>query len=116
MPGLQIVKRPWDAIVWWELRRIPYNLLLAALGLASGLIIQLIGNRFVDPGEDVIEPLMMVFGAVSFGILANVFYTLGWITELLWCGGDTRRTETIRQKVFRAGVVFASVVTLLPLS
>ena len=74
----------------------------------------LIGRRYVNPGEDVIEPMAMFAGAAVFGVAANLCYTLGWITELLWSRGDTSRTEAIRPKVFRAGVIFSAGLTLLP--
>jgi hypothetical protein len=80
------MKRPWDAIVWWEVRRIPYNIVLALLGSVTGITVLWIGSHFVLPGEDVEEPLGMLVGAILYGIAANIFYTLGWISELLWSG------------------------------
>ena len=108
------MKRPWDAIVWWELRRIPFNLLLLAIGLVSILVIELIGSRLVKPGEDVEEPIGILIAVLLYGIGANLCYTLGWITELIWGWGDTSRTETVRPKIFRAGLVFSAILTILP--
>jgi hypothetical protein len=108
------MKRPWDAIVWWEIRRVPYNLLVGLLGVFTFIVIELIGSHFVSPGEDVEEPLGVFLGVIAYGILANIFYTLGWISELLWSGGDTTRTEAMRRKVFWVGVIFSAVLTLLP--
>jgi hypothetical protein len=108
------MKRPWDAIVWWEIRRIPYNLLLGLLGFFTVIVIELIGSHFVRSGEDVEEPLGVFLGVISYDMLANIFYTLGWISELLWSGGDTTRTEAMRRKVFRVGVIFSAILTLLP--
>ena len=108
------MKRPWDAIAWWELRRIPYNLLLGVLGLATIFVVLWVGSHFVRPGEDVEEPLGLVFAVVAYGIAANVFYTLGWISELLWSGGDTSRTEPMRRTVFWAGVIVSALLTVSP--
>jgi hypothetical protein len=108
------MKRPWDAIVWWEIRRVPYNLLLGLLGFFTVVVIEWVGSHFVRPGEDVEEPLGVFLGVISYGMLANIFYTLGWISELLWSGGDTTRTEAMRRKVFRVGVIFSAILTLLP--
>jgi hypothetical protein len=47
-------------------------------------------------------------------VAANLCYSLGWITELLWSWGDTSRTEALRPKIFRLGIVTAIVLTLLP--
>jgi hypothetical protein len=108
------MKRPWDAIIWWELRRIPYNVLMLVVGVLSLLSILFIGSHFVEPGEDVIEPFAIVAGVVVFGGFANLAYTLGWITELLWSWGDTERTEPMRSRIFWMGVAFSVAVTVLP--
>lgn len=108
------MNRPWDAIAWWELRRIPYNLLLAVLGLAAVFVIWWIGSRFDLFGQDVLNPLGFVFAIIAYGIAANVCYTLGWISELLWSRGDTSRTAPMRRSVFRAGVIFSALVTVAP--
>jgi hypothetical protein len=108
------MRRPWDAIVWWEIRRIPFNLIVLVVGFASGLVIELIGSRLVKPGEDVEEPIGIMIAIIGYGVAANLCYTLGWITEIVWSGGDTIRTEAMRPKVFRAGIIFSVVLTLLP--
>lgn len=108
------VKRPWDAIVWWEFRRIPFNLVLLVAGITVIIIVGSIGSQLVRPGEDVEEPLGLILGGIVYGLTANVFYTLGWITELLWSGGDTGRTEAMRPKLFRLGLIFSAFITFLP--
>jgi hypothetical protein len=57
--------------------------LLLAGGI-SGFTIVLIGSRYVNAGEDVIEPMAIFAGVAIYGVAANLCYTLGWITELLW--------------------------------
>ncbi len=108
------MKRPWDAIAWWEIRRVPFNLLVLVVGVLSGISLELIGSRFVNPGEDVVEPFGIVFWAIAYAVSANICYSLGWITELLWSWGDTTRTEALRPKIFRWGMIFSAAVTLLP--
>lgn len=108
------MKPPWDAIAWWEIRRIPFNLIVLVVGFASGLVIELVGSRLVRPGEDVEEPLGIIIVVIGYAVAANICYSLGWITELLWSGGDTTRTEAIRPKVFRLGIIFSVVLTILP--
>jgi hypothetical protein len=108
------MKRPWDAIVWWEKRRILFNLLVLAAGIVSCLVVFAIGSRLVTPGEDVEEPLGIILGVIIYGVAANACYTLGWITELLWSWGDTQSTEANRSKVFRVGIIFSVVLTLSP--
>jgi len=108
------MQRPFDAIVWWELRRIPFNILMLVVGVLSVSSILVLGSYFVQPGEDVIEPFAVIAGVVVYGVLANLAYTLGWISELLWSWGDTARTEPMRPRVFRIGLAFSVALTLLP--
>jgi hypothetical protein len=77
-------------------------------------VIQAIGARFVQPGEDVIEPIALFAGGILFLIAANACYTLGWITELLWSSGDTARTEGIRPTVYRRGLILSAAITASP--
>ncbi len=106
--------RPWDAIAWWEFRRIAFNLVLAAAGAASTLAVIGVGDAFAKPGEDFIEPPALFVLILGYAVAANALYTVGWISELLWSGGDTARTEPFRRRVFRVGMIFSVVLTLLP--
>jgi hypothetical protein len=108
------IRQPFDAIVWWELRRIRFNLWLLAAGAVSFGVILFIGSKLVHPGEDVIEPLALIAFGLIYVVGANVLYTLGWITELLWSGGDTSRTSAQRPSIFRKGIIFSIAVTLAP--
>lgn len=105
------MRRPWDAIVWWEIRRIPFNLVVLAVGALSGRILFVIGNRLFGPNSEFGDPFL---GVVLYAIGANLCYTLGWTTELLWSWGNTAQTESVRPKIFRAGLIMSAVVTLLP--
>jgi|ERR1700733_1848446 hypothetical protein len=105
------MKSPWDAVAWWEIRRIPFNLLILVVGLASGFTSALLGNRVFKPDVDFGKPFI---GVVLYAVAANLCYTLGWVTELLWAWGNTDRTETVRPKVFRVGLIFSVGLTLLP--
>jgi len=105
------MKPPWDAIVWWEIRRIPFNLLLLVVGFVSGFISLTVGDRLYGPDQDFGSPFL---SAVFFAVCANFCYTLGWITEVLWSWGNTAQTVAIRPRVFRVGVIFSVGLTLLP--
>lgn len=108
------MKRPYDAIIWWEIRRIPFNIILFVVGLLAIIIAVIIGDNFVEPGEDVIEPALMIVGSIFYGVIANICYTMGWVTELLWSDCNTSLTESIRPKIFRKGLVFSIVITFSP--
>jgi hypothetical protein len=103
-----------EIVVWWEIRRIPYNLTLLAVGLASVFAIEWIGGRIVPVGEDFVEPLGLLFGVIAYAILANVCYSLGWITELIWKSGDASERLAIRRRLFRNGFLFSVGLTGLP--
>jgi hypothetical protein len=105
------MKRPWDAIAWWEIRRALFNLLILVIGLVSGSIVTFAGSRLLGPGTSFGSPFI---GIILYGLAANLCYTLGWITELLWGWGDTAQTERIRPKVFRVGLFFSACLTLIP--
>jgi len=108
------MKRPWDAIQWWEVRRIPFNLVLAALGIVTVLVIEVVGSALVKPGNDAVEPALLFVGVVLYGLGANMAYTLGWISELLWSAGDTNKTEALRGRVFLIGLLGSLIVTVFP--
>jgi hypothetical protein len=105
------MKRPWDAIAWWEIRRIPFNLLVLAAGFVTFIVVAFAASRMLGPNADFGNPFL---GAILYAIAANLCYTLGWVTELLWAWGNTAQTETSRPKVFRAALIFSAAVTLLP--
>jgi hypothetical protein len=109
------LKRPWDAIVWWEMWRIPFNVSLLVAGLTTIAVVEFIGGRLVTPGDDVVEPMGMIAGVIVYAVGANVCYSMAWITELAWSQGDTSRTEPLRPKVFRRGLIFSVLLTLLPI-
>ncbi len=105
------MKRPWDAVVWWEIRRIPFNLFVLVMGLVSGLISAFVGSHLFRSDADFGSPFL---GAIAYVVAANLCYTLGWITEIMWAWGDTSRTEKMRHKIFAFGLIFSASVTLLP--
>ena len=76
-------KKPesWLHIIgWWELRRIPYNLIVGILGIASLAMFFLfihLANE-LELGEDAVEPMALIFAPIAI----NILYTGGWIVEL----------------------------------
>ena len=109
------MKISWETIAWWERRRLPYNLMLLALGILTLIVVEVVGSLFTHPGEDVEEPMGIIVGAVLYGVAANACFTLGWITELLWFGaGKPEAKEGRRTIVFWAGMILSGGLTLLP--
>ncbi len=97
-----------DVVRWWEARRLAFNLYLAAVGVASWLLVMIAGSAAVKPGIDFVEPLVLVLGPIAFAILANLCYTFGWIVDAAAFRGAPRAG------LFKAGVVFSLLLTASP--
>jgi hypothetical protein len=99
-------------IAWWEIRRVPYNLIVGVVGIVSLLLFFL----FIDlahelkPGEDAIEPIAIV--AAPFVI--NICYTIGWIVELLLSAIRRKASSPIGPVLLKLGVGFSLIIVLLP--
>lgn len=105
------MRRPWDVIFWWEIRRIQYNLALFGAGVVTIAVILTAGSRYVEHFD--FEPFGIFVGAVLYGLAANAAYTLGWITELLWTA-NSQETAIRRRRMFRLGLLGSLALTLLP--
>jgi len=68
-------------IAWWEIRRVPYNLIVGVIGAISLLLFFLFISLAdeLKPGEDAVEPMALLVAPIA----ANICYTGGWIVELL---------------------------------
>ncbi|NLX96533.1 MAG: hypothetical protein GXY83_10190 [Rhodopirellula sp.] len=71
---------PWSTIVWWELRRIPFNILVAVYGTACLIIFfwAITTSGQLGPGEDAVEPVALL----ATPLVINALYTLGWLVEV----------------------------------
>ena len=76
-PVLKPTRDSIDAILWWEKRRIIFNLALLAAGAITVIIIELVGARYANPGEDIEEPIAVILGGIAYVAGANACYTLG---------------------------------------
>jgi hypothetical protein len=97
-----------EIIVWWEARRVRFNIYVGMVGVVTWLLVAIAGSAAVKPGVDFEEPFAMIFGPIVFGFFANVCYTLGWIVDTLLYRG------TPRTGLYKAGVIFTMVLTALP--
>ena len=101
----------WAVINWWESRRLTFNLAVGSAGLLSLGVAT--GLALLPP-----RPMHQVFPwrvVLVYGILANVFYTLGPITDAFirrkW--GDAY--DVVGPVLLRYGFVFSLGLTLLPI-
>ncbi len=99
-------------ILWWEQRRLPYNLIVGFVGLCSLAFFALASwqSGELKSGEDAVEPLALLAAPVA----ANVAYTAGWITEIatrnLWPG----KAATIGPALLRLGLLLSVGLELVP--
>jgi hypothetical protein len=98
-------RNTFQIIFWWELRRILYNLIVLVFGVVSLLLMSAMVN--VQPGEDLVEP----FAILGFGILCNLGYSLGWLTEIF-----IKRDNAYGPKMFKIGLSFTLFFVFLPLA
>jgi len=96
-----------QVIVWWELRRILYNIIVLIAGILSLVIMMTAasGRVHLEAGEDFFEPIMIPI----FAFLCNMCYTLGWLTELF-----IKRSVTYGPKMFKRGLYFTLFWIFLP--
>ena len=77
-------ERKWyNIIIWWELRRVLYNLIIVPAGLFWFGIFVLLIVLYAGEGEDLGDPFLPVFFVIIYIIVANIFYTFGWISEIV---------------------------------
>jgi hypothetical protein len=103
--------RPWFRIVlWWELRRIAFNLLVGFVGFISLSLFIYIALKHPKDFQDGPEP----FSVFIFAVMANVCYTGGWIWELaarfLW----KEKAIYFGPIMFSLGLIFSMLAALAP--
>lgn len=92
-------KRKWhEVILWWEIRRIPYNVIMYFVGLLSFQIAY------------VTIPLVYLV----IGFVLNVIYTFGWIIELLFINrlNDRNRRMKYPPYTFLSYLTFSALFVL----
>jgi hypothetical protein len=107
-----------EAIVWWEARRIPYNLIVGSTGIVTCVVVGVIAvaaQEFFNSDFGVPDPpVFALFGVILYGILANVCFTAGWIVELFLRRFSPREADRFAISGFFYGVIFSVLLTLAP--
>ncbi len=103
---------PWRIITWWEKRRIPYNLIIGALGFISLLLFFLFITKSgeLKPGEDAVEPMALFMAP----IFMNIGYTLGWFVEVMLRIFQRKKFRRISRELFQVGLFLSVAVVILP--
>ena len=104
--------RPWHKVLlWWELRRVIYNVFLVLSGILSLFILSLI---IQDLGSFFSPPLFLFIGIIAFVVVANICYTAGWIFQLITIKSNNKFINKIKPKLFVIGLLFSFVIVLMP--
>ena len=112
------METPWQIILWWEKRRLPYNLIVGATGLLVCVLLFAIAafseRQFGEPIGIPDPPLFGVIAILLYGVAANFCYTGGWLAELLVEGIWKESAKNLGQNAFVFGLLFSVALTLLP--
>lgn len=101
-----------SVVKWWELRRIPYNIIIGCFGMVCLLVFYgaLSSSGQLAPGEDAVEPLALLAAPV----LANICYTFGWIVEIACRQLGLATIGDLGPRLLRFGLIFSMFVVALP--
>ena len=117
-PLPDIRRTPLSLLRWWESRRLTYNKAVGATGLvtlAGVSVVSALPPHPVPFGDPFGDPLLLVVGAVVYGVLANGCYSMGWLLELAARSLWGRRAPDVGPLLFRQGLIFSVGLTLFPL-
>jgi hypothetical protein len=108
-----------EVIRWWETRRVFFNTVVGFVGVltcVSMIVCGFVSEPIVGEAIGLPDPVFLgIFGILFYGILANVFYTSGWIGELFIRTILTaERASSVGLQAFRAGMAFSVALTLSP--
>lgn len=110
--------RPAEIIGWWEARRVPYNAIVGVAGFVSSVVMITVGFTCERHGGAPIglpgSPVFAIAGVLIYGIMANVCYTGGWVTELLVTKMWRVDTRLFGPIALTLGTAFSVLVTLVP--
>lgn len=114
----QILEKPLQIIAWWEIRRVVFNFIVGLAGISTCLLVIGLDDYFSDKfgrgiggGGSPLLPLIAVF---LYAIMANIFYTAGWVSELLLKAVLKDWANHFGEIIFPLGLLFSVLVTLSP--
>jgi len=111
-PAPAEVRNTGGILRWWESRRLTFNVVVGGAGLVTLAAMKVIA---------LLPPLSMsmpIFwpGVLAYGVLANLFYSLGFMTEAVMQRAWRDETPRVGPPLFRQGLIFSVGLTLLPIA
>ena len=107
-----IRRTPIGILMWWESRRLIYNVIVGATGLVSLGVIGAIS--MIPPGLGP-KPIPPLIGILAYGALANICYTAGPMVEIALQSLWKDKVLPVGPALFRQGIAFSVGLTLLPI-
>jgi hypothetical protein len=105
--------RPWHSVIlWWELRRIAYNIAMLVCGLIGLTLFVLIDQ--LPPQLPFEQRDWEPLSVLVFAFLANVAYTGGWIAELTTRVLMRKTSNKFGPMAFSAGSLFSIILCFAP--
>ena len=111
------VRSDWQSVVlWWEVRRIPYNIAVGLVGTFSlvSMFFLIAASDALEPGEEAIELVGLFVLPLLGGIFFNVCYTAGWVLELLVRSAARADNRFLGPILFTGGLLLSFGIVLLP--
>src|SRR5947209_430446 len=112
------ISTAWQAIGWWETRRAAFNLIVGIAGIASSLVVSVvgIGSYFLFDSDFGVPdpPLFAVLAVVIYAIMANVCYTGGWLAELVIRKAWPEQADRFAELSLALGVIFGVMLAISP--
>ena len=109
---------PAHVVAWWELRRLPYNIIIAVTGLLTLSVFYAVALGCERSGGIPLgmprPPLLVLIAVIAYWIVVNAFYTCGWILELLVARMWRVSTPVFGPIAFTLGTAASVVITLVP--
>jgi hypothetical protein len=109
---------PAHVVAWWELRRLPYNMIIAATSVLTLSVFYAVAFGCERSGGIPLgmprPPLLVLIAFIAYWIVVNAFYTFGWILELLVARVWHVSTPVFGPIAFTLGTAVSVVVTLVP--
>lgn len=105
-------------ILWWEARRIFYNIVVGFAGLITIVVILISAaiaeKLFNEPIGLPDPPFLAIVGVIFYAIAANICYTGGWLAELISHEVWREKAKGFAEIFFTLGIVFSFLLTLIP--
>lgn len=109
-------KKWFKIILWWEARRILYNIFLLCFLMILLLALSQIPNEgFI---KFILGPALIVgmyLSIIFYFVLANLFYVFGWISQLILRKAKCNFIKILTPKLFIIDISLSAIITFIPI-